>query len=185
MNLLVRLLKVWIAARFRPRLPPIGTSVLRFRTWPNDLDTNLHMNNGRYLTLMDLGRLDLILRTGLWRVMRTQRWMPLVGAVVVRYKRSLQPLRTFRLSTHLLGWDGKWFYIEQRFERPDGLVAVGFVKALFRGRDGNVPPARAMAAAGHDQVATPVLPAALERWEALEAEMLSDQRERPGTPTFT
>ena len=30
------------------------------RVWPNDLDTNAHMNNGRYLTLMDLGRFDLM-----------------------------------------------------------------------------------------------------------------------------
>ena len=35
------------------------------RVWPNDLDTNAHMNNGRYLTLMDLGRFDLMTQCGL------------------------------------------------------------------------------------------------------------------------
>ena len=37
-----------------------------FRVWPHDLDTSLHMNNGRYWTLMDLGRADLMIRSGLW-----------------------------------------------------------------------------------------------------------------------
>ena len=46
---------------------PDGMSVLRFRAWPTDLDPSLHVNNGRYLALMDLGRLDLMVGAGLWR----------------------------------------------------------------------------------------------------------------------
>ena len=65
MNLIFRLLKTLLLYLLRPtRRGILEESVVRFRVWPNDLDTNLHMNNGRYLTLMDLGRLDLLLRNG-------------------------------------------------------------------------------------------------------------------------
>lgn len=172
MNLLFRLLKVVLATFLRAKLAPLEASTLSFLTWPNDLDTNLHMNNGRYLTLMDLGRFDLIVRGGLWRVMRAQRWMPLVGAALIRYKRSLQPFQRFTLSTRLLGWDDKWFYIEQRFLRGDVLVAVGLVKALFRGAAGNVPPPEVMRAAGHPNLTSPALPESLAAWTQLESELL-------------
>src|SRR5207253_9062755 len=50
----------------RPTLFPYTTL---FRS-----DTNGHMNNGRYLTLLDLGRLDLLLRIGAARpAMRKKR----------------------------------------------------------------------------------------------------------------
>ena len=47
---------------------------LPLRVLPNDLDTNLHLNNGRYLTLMDLGRVDLMLRMGVMGELRRRRW---------------------------------------------------------------------------------------------------------------
>ena len=64
MNLWLRLILQLLKSRFAAALEPLGTSVRRGRVWPTDLDVSLHMNNGRYLTLMDLGRLDLMLRTG-------------------------------------------------------------------------------------------------------------------------
>ena len=57
----------------------------------------------------------------------------------MKYKRSLQCFQTFQLTTRIMGWDSKWFYIEQTFVREGQVHAVGFVKGLFRGPDGNVP----------------------------------------------
>ena len=68
MNLLLRLLRVLIAARFRGRIDVLDESVLNLVVWPTDLDLNLHMNNGRYLSVMDLGRIDHVARTGLQRL---------------------------------------------------------------------------------------------------------------------
>lgn len=63
MNLWFRLLYLLLCSFFRPRLAaPFGVSRLPFRVLPNDLDSNLHMTNGRYWNIFDLGRLDLILR---------------------------------------------------------------------------------------------------------------------------
>ncbi len=97
MNLLFRVLAVLASTvvgqlragrRLRPH-DPLATSVLQLRVWPNDLDVNLHMNNGRYLTVMDLGRMDLLVRAGLWGPLLCHRWTALLGGATIRYKRPL------------------------------------------------------------------------------------------------
>lgn len=56
MNLWLRLLWLIVTAKARGALVlPEGVSIVTFRVWPHDLDLSVHMNNGRYLTLMDLG----------------------------------------------------------------------------------------------------------------------------------
>ena len=68
MNLYLRLISVLWSALFRRRnIAALETAVLEFRVLPNDLDPNWHMNNGRYLTIMDLGRFDMTLHSGLIR----------------------------------------------------------------------------------------------------------------------
>jgi acyl-CoA thioesterase FadM len=66
-NLLLRLLATLIGARRRSPLGPLDESVMTLRVLPTDVDANLHMNNGRYLSIMDLGRFDLTVRNGLLR----------------------------------------------------------------------------------------------------------------------
>lgn len=164
MVLFFRTLFKGLTLPFRIRLDPLGTSVLHFRVWPNDLDVNVHMNNGRFLSVMDLGRFDLSFRTGLGQLMWRRRWQALVGGVTIRYRRSLDPFERYDLSTRLLGWDTKWFFLEQRFLKGDGsLAAEAVVKALFRGKAGNVPVAEVLHAMGYEGPA-PELPEAVRRW---------------------
>jgi acyl-CoA thioesterase FadM len=137
MNLYLRLLFLLIASRFKAGLTDIlAASRLRFRVLPNDLDGNGHMNNGRYLTLMDLGRLDLVLRTGLLRVMMKRGCLPVLAAATIRYRLPLVPFRPFHLETNVVCWDEKWVYLEQRFimkgGKKDGAVAaIALVKGSF------------------------------------------------------
>ncbi|GLH74647.1 thioesterase [Geothrix limicola] len=164
MVLILRTLWKGLSLRFRPPLEALATSVLVFRVWPNDLDVNVHMNNGRFLSVMDLGRFDLTFRTGLGRAMLRNRWKPLVGGVSMRYRRSLDPFERYELHTRLLGWDAKWFYLEQRFLKCGGdLAAEGVVRALFRGRDGNVPVAEVLGQVGFSGP-QPELPESVRRW---------------------
>ena len=57
MNLYFRLLLFMLRVRRRSRLSIWDTSHVTFRVNPADLDVQRHMNNGRYLTLMDLGQI--------------------------------------------------------------------------------------------------------------------------------
>lgn len=149
MNLYFRLIKVVIVALLGRPIQSLGESSITLRVWPNDLDANLHMNNGRYLTLMDLGRFDLLIRTGLLRTIFRRRWMPVLAAATIRFRRSLDPFQRFRLRTRVLGWNSKSVIMEQIFESLDGHVAArSLVRAVFRRNGGTVPTEELVGAAG-------------------------------------
>ena len=141
MNLLVRLFWLLLTVRFRSKLGVLDDSVRRFIVWPNDLDLNLHMNNGRYLTVMDLGRFDLTFRSQLGSLLFKRRWRPVVGGARITYRRSLDPFQRYELHTRLHAWDAKWVYLEQRFLRNGQVHAEAMVKAIFLGPQGSVPTA--------------------------------------------
>lgn len=135
MNLWLRLLWLLLTARFRPAIEmPRGVSRLWFRVWPHDLDVSLHMNNGRYLTIMDLGRLDMMLASGLWRAVLRHKWTPIASAAKIRYRRELRPFQRFSLETRLVAWAGDNVVMEQLFVIESG-PRVGQVaaRALFKG----------------------------------------------------
>ena len=163
----LRSFRVGLAALRRPRLHPLDDSVIRFRVWPNDLDVNLHMNNGRYLTLMDLGRLDLVVRIGVLGTLRRRRWNPVVGSLQIRYRRSLLPFQEYDIRTRLLCWDERWFFLDQRFERGGNLIAVALVKGLFLGPGGRVPTQQVVDASGY-RIDSPPPPGAVVAWEEAE-----------------
>lgn len=168
MNLILRLLRTIFLALFGTHLDILDVSVMNFRVWPNDLDFNGHMNNGRYLTMMDLGRIDLILRAGLGKHFLTGRWMPIVASAKLRFRRSLGPFKKYQLHSRLLCWDDKWFIVEQRFMVNERSVAIAYIKGLFRDRKGNVPPSNVLLAVGHVDPSPP-MPESVRLWMAAEA----------------
>ena len=164
MNLYLRVLAVLIKYWFGPRhTSPLEPSVLSFRVLPNDLDPNWHLNNGRYLTVMDLGRLDLTLHSGLMRQVLRRRWMPVLGGATITYHRPLKLFQRYTLTTRIVGWDAKWIYIEQTFDSRGKRAATALVKGLIRGREGSIPTAEVMASVG-STIPSPDLPEPVRRW---------------------
>jgi acyl-CoA thioesterase FadM len=141
----------------------VEASTLHFRVWPNDCDLNIHMNNGRYLTFMDLGRLHLLAQCGLLRHVLVGRWAPILAAADINFVKPLPPFVRFTLITRLLAWDEKYFYIEQRFERRGETVAMAFVKGLFLARGRRLASAEVVEATGASAVSPP-MPEALQHW---------------------
>jgi len=139
LNLYFRLLRTLLLTFFQPKVAFHDQVRLNFLVWPTDLDLNMHMNNGRYLTLMDLGRLQLMMRTGLLKFILRNHWMPVLGAVSMRYRRPLAPLRRFTLATRLLSWDEKWFYIEHKFLVKEEVMAVAVVRAVILAKGKSLP----------------------------------------------
>lgn len=135
MNLWLRLLWLLLTAPLRPRLAmPGDVSVLTLRVLPNDLDLSLHMNNGRYLAIMDLGRIDLLIRSGLAGAAWRKRWTPVANTVLIRFRRELRGFVRYRLETRVVGWQAESFLIAQTFVfaggKRDGHVAA---RALIKG----------------------------------------------------
>jgi acyl-CoA thioesterase FadM len=135
MNLWLRLIWCLVAALFGRRLDPsTDLSLLHFRVWPQDLDPSLHMNNGRYLTLMDLGRLDVLARSGLLAAARRHRWTPIASGIQIRFRRELRLWQKYRLETRLVSWQSQLVVMEQRFVFEGGPFAgQTAAHALFKG----------------------------------------------------
>jgi hypothetical protein len=110
-----------------------------------------------------------VARTGFWRELLRRRWFPVVGSATLRFRRSLDPFQRYRLATRFVAWDEKWCFLEQRFERGGHVHAVGRVKALFRGPQGQVSTAALLAAAGYPDAPARQLPEAIRRWQEAEA----------------
>lgn len=179
MNLWLRVLHLIIASLFRRRLNPVrDASRLRFRVWFHDLDTSLHMNNGRYWSLMDLGRTDIMIRSGLWRPILKQGWVPVVSAGQIRFRREMRLLQPFNLETRLLTWSEGHVVMEHRIisQGRDGspvLNAVALVRAGLYDRRAKsyVPMARLLKEIGLDETApeaSPEVEAFLRAEEALK-----------------
>lgn len=153
MNLFFRLFLIVIQAFRGPKMAALDVSSLSFHVLPNDLDTNVHMTNARYLSIMDLGRVDLIVRTGFWKEMRTRKWYPVVGESHLVHRRSLAPFERYQLRTSILCWDEKWTYLAQDFIHHSGdgeqVAARGIVKTLFLGPDGRVSTQELIEAFGY------------------------------------
>ncbi len=167
MNLILRLIRVLLAALRRPKLDMLAESEVAFRVWPNDLDFNWHMNNGRYLTIMDLGRFDLMARSGMTKIMRERRWMPVVASQTITFLRSLKPWQRYVLRTRVLGWDEKFFYLQQNFHADGKPVARAVVKAAFVGGKRRVTVQESLQAAGITR-GSPKLPADVKAWALAE-----------------
>ena len=140
MNLYLRLILVLLKCKWRPLLKALDTSIITLRVLPNDLDLNWHMNNGRFLTIMDLGRMDLLQRTGILKLAVKNKWMPIVGNAEIEFQRPLKLWQKYELHSRVSHWDEKWIYLEQTFYSKEKIIAIGIIKGLLRGKDGNIPP---------------------------------------------
>ena len=166
MNLYLRLLRLLCMLPFVTQRGVMEPSRLNFRVWLSDCDLNFHMNNGRYLTFMDLGRVHLLTQGGLLKYVLKYRWAPVLAAADINFVRPIPPFARFTLVTRLLTWDEKYFYIEQRFEYGEETCAMALVKGLFLGRGKRVPSAEVLSSIGAD-VNAPPLPEVIVEWSKI------------------
>jgi len=143
MKLYFRLIWLILTQSRRSRCSMLGPVDTQFRVWPHDLDALLHMNNGVYLTMMDLGRTDLLLRSNAFNALRKKGWYPVLAAEPIRFKRSLTLFQRFTIRTRVVGWDERSIYLEQLYIAKGKLVARAVVDARFLAKKGGkVTPAQ-------------------------------------------
>lgn len=136
MNLLLRLLALRIQSSRRSRLSLWDTAVTPFRVAPSDLDILFHMNNGKYLSILDLARMDLMIRSGFWDVLSERGWYPVVAGQTISYRRSLKLGQKFDVHTRVIGFDDKWGFLEQTFTSGDTVYARAIIRTRFLKKSG-------------------------------------------------
>jgi acyl-CoA thioesterase FadM len=163
-----RLILTTLRARRQPRLSLLGVHVSQHRCWPIDLDMFLEMNNGRVLTLLDLGRTGLSVRMGLTGVMTRERWGVAVAGGSTRYRKRIRPFAAFEMRTRCIGWDDRFVYMEQTLWLGPDCAFQGLLRTCVTDRNGIVPTARVLAALG-ETAASPALPDWVLQWIAADA----------------
>ena len=128
MNLYLRLLRVLLRQLWTAKMAnPLERRLLFFRAWLHDCDFNLHMTNSRYLALMDLCRMDLMMAMGMSKYILKHKWKFVVNAQEITYIKEIPPFSRFRISTQVLAWDEKYFYVEHRFSSKGKLHALSLI----------------------------------------------------------
>jgi len=173
----LRLIRVGSSLIGKPKVDLLATTRIYLRVWPNDLDFNLHVNNGRYLALADLGRMDWFVRTGILGVARQHKAFPVIADAIAKFRHDLKAFHAFEIHTRLIGWDRKWGYIEHRFVRMDRVIGVVAIRGVFKGPGGPVDPEVLLTGVAHT-APSPQLPEWAKRFHEggeLLSELLRDE----------
>jgi acyl-CoA thioesterase FadM len=159
MLLLFRFLFAILTSGLRRRIAPLDSATVYFRALPQDCDLNFHLNAGRYVSFMDIARVELMSRMRVLRPVLQRGWRPIVGGASISYRRSVMPFERFSVTSRVAAWDEKWFYIEHLVHKSDGeLAATGVMRTLLRGPQGNVAPRELLALLGMGDAESPEVP---------------------------
>lgn len=158
------------ARRARP-LGPLEPHVSTHRISPLDLDPWWELNNGRTLTLYDLGRIPMAIRLGITGALKANGWGFTVAGNSVRYRRRIKAFQRVTQVSRTIGWDDRFLYMEQSmWARGDCLNHMLLRVAIVGGsaRNGLVSPAEFMAALGYSDPSPP-LPDWVAAWIEADA----------------
>lgn len=170
MNLYLRLLLTWLRARAKPAIVMGDTIEMRMRVWPNDLDVNGHMNNGRYMTITDLALVEYFTRAGFLKVALKKGWRPMVGSSMISFRRGLKPFKVYTLRFSMQCWDERWNYFKFDFEHAGQTMATGITKGAVVGRQGIVTSDETRGAMGMDPT-SPAFPPLVAAWVEADRQM--------------
>lgn len=165
---LIRLANEMRLARKAPPIGPFTPHVSTHRCWPWDLDPWLELNNGRTLTIYDLGRLPMALRAGLIAVMRSQGWNITVAGNSTRYRRRIRVFQRVTMVTRMLGWDHRFFYVDQSLWHRGNCCNQMLLRGAVTSDAGLVAPERLARAMGQP-VRSPPLPDWVLAWIQADA----------------
>lgn len=174
MKLRLRLLLLIIASFFRERLSLTNENILNLRVLPNDVDIT-KVSSDRYLPLMDLGRVNIVLRAGILMAMFRKRWIPLARVATIRYRYPLKLFQKYQLRSRIIYWDNEWIWTKHQFERNGRTIAIGITKVTFLGPNGIVPNAEVVVEYGQPAVSPP-LPKLVADLQNIEEQIREEQK---------
>ena len=145
----LRLFGVGLRLIGKSKVNLLATTRVRLRVWPNDLDYNLHVNNGRYLALAHISGAQWIVRTGVLRIVRQHKALLVIGDALAKFRHDLQVFQAFEIHSRLMGWDSKWVFFEHRFVRKDRVIGVVAGRAVLKAQSGPIDPQVLSAELGH------------------------------------
>ena len=177
MNLYLRLLWTVIRVRFLKSMDFTESLEREFKVMPNDLDVNGHMNNGRYLTLLDLMIIEYFARVGFLKVLLRRGWRPMSGGAIITYRKGLKPFQRYTIRYSHAGNDEFWNFMRFEFLTLDGEIsAAGYMKGAAVSKRGLVSNRESFGSMGVELDDRP-LPKAVQHWLASESAVYDEVKQ--------
>lgn len=148
------------------KMSPMGlydTHVSHHRAWPWDTDMFGELNNGRILTLFELGRWQSTVRVGMIAPFLKGKMGFAVAGVSVRYRRRIPLFQRYRMQTRIIGYDDRFIYVDQTMWQGETCANQLLLRAAIREKSKTVPPVEFLKRMGYptDQ---PDLPPWVNAW---------------------
>jgi acyl-CoA thioesterase FadM len=154
MNLIFRMtwtfIGAWLGLWFGKPVGFFEEAKYRFRCLPTDIDFNLHLTNSRYASFMDIARIAMMIRNGVWPRFRAAGLLPVLGSLAMKYRRAVKPFQVFDVTSRTIGWDEKWIYLEHKLLIKGDLAAIAITKAAFIGPKGRITTDELIKVVGYD-----------------------------------
>lgn len=150
------------------KLPPDGTHISTHTCMPWDLDMWMEMNNGRTLSIYDLGRITLALRVGLGGALKRRGWGMTMAGASVRWRRRVRMFHRFEVHSTGLGHDERFLYIHQSMWRKGEALSSVLYRVAVTDKNGIVPTREVLTEAGQPDW-NPELPEWVKAWIEAEA----------------
>ncbi|MCB1362316.1 MAG: thioesterase family protein, partial [Rhodobacteraceae bacterium] len=99
-----------------------------------------------------------------------QGWGMTVAGSSVRYRRRIRMMQRIEMRTRVIGWDARFFYIEQSIWREGEALNNVLIRSAVTDAKGIVAPERLVAAMGHEGTESPALAAWVQAWIAADAQ---------------
>lgn len=150
----------------QPNVDFLGKVTRRFRVYPQHIDFNMHINNAKYLTFFERGRWDHSVQTGTFNQLLSNGLNFIVAGIDVTYIRELKLFQAFDIETEYVGWDEKYFYLEQRCLVNGKLHSHALIKAVYLQKGKVAAPIHVCKTLGID-VEENHMPEHMELWKDL------------------
>ncbi len=181
MNLIFRFIWTLLFSRFESKVDLLQESTTTFRVLPTDIDVLMHMNNGVYFSLMDLARINFMIRNQTFPRLKQNLVYPVVASEMMRFRKSIQLFQRFEITTRIMGWDNKFFYVAHHFKCKNKVLALSIVKARFlRKSAGSIDPQEVIKLIGVD-IQSPPLPDWVKSWQHADKEFHDESLGNPNS----
>ena len=147
---LLRLIRVVVKSQFQEKLSFDNdyTDRVNLIVLPQDIDPFMELNNGRYVTLLDLGRYSLGAKVNMASFLKRNNWSLTIVGTYNEYRFRLRLFQRFILKTNIIGYDENWFYFFQKVERKGKTHMASVVKFAYTSKEGLVLPKEVISAMG-------------------------------------
>lgn len=136
----IRAAWMMLRARKMPKMGLYDTHVSHHRAWPWDTDMFGELNNGRILTLFELGRWQAAVRMNLASAFLKERMTLAVAGVSVRYRKRIPIFQRYRIQTQIIGYGERFVYAEQSMWQGEVPCHSMLIRFAVRDKSGTVLP---------------------------------------------